>query len=113
VANTLNAFRGGGVGFIDLLDVLGLSRYCKSFGRYVIVFSPPSSWTWPCEIRDSPELQLWAPLAYISIDDPIFVIHELQADLFKLLVAHRSLHCGNDFILLASLLNVVHNNQWR
>src|SRR5438045_2578125 len=62
---------------------------------------------------DSPELQLWAPLAHVSINDPIFMIHELKIDTFKLLIAHRSLHCGNDFILLASVLDFVHNNQGR
>src|SRR5215468_7573286 len=42
VASTLNAFRGGALDFIDWLDVLAW-RHSNSFGRYVIVFGPPSS----------------------------------------------------------------------
>ena len=66
---------------------------------------------------DSPQLQFGTPFpparCRILTRDPIFMIHELEVDALKLLAAHHSLHCDNDFILLSSVLDFVHNNHWR
>ena len=48
-------------------------------------------------------LALLLALALNTPYDPVFVVHEFQIGLFKLLLTYRSLHYGNNAILLASV----------